>query len=142
MYGRDAFQHKLMQVAPHAFGEVYVLSQIMGVCHVPSGFFYNQVSHRKLEELEVWGEIDCHVRNILYHVINENRSPLVILAKMARSSVHWRKLRIAGRGLLLDFGRYAKAHDLRVSYFDYYKISYPTLVAVAASQGINLKPES
>ncbi|KIW25875.1 uncharacterized protein PV07_09011 [Cladophialophora immunda] len=121
MYGRAAFEHRLTQVAPHAFDEVYVVnpqssSQWDGFhhfCHVPSGYFYNQVSARD---------------------IYKGGPKLGVQA--------WATHGIAGRGMLLDFGRYAQANGLQVKYFDNYKISHQTLVEVAASQGINLKPES
>ncbi|KAI2611870.1 hypothetical protein GGR54DRAFT_632834 [Hypoxylon sp. NC1633] len=52
----------------------------------------------------------------------------------------WAARGIAGRGLLLDFDRYAEANNIKPVYYDNYKISYAELVNVAQMQGIDLKP--
>ncbi|KAL7620894.1 hypothetical protein AAE478_008204 [Parahypoxylon ruwenzoriense] len=51
----------------------------------------------------------------------------------------WAARGIAGRGLLLDYARYAEANNIKPEYYDNYSISYGDLVEVAKGQGIDLR---
>ncbi|KAI1395648.1 hypothetical protein F4819DRAFT_477834 [Hypoxylon fuscum] len=53
----------------------------------------------------------------------------------------WAARGIAGRGLLLDYARYAEANNIKPVFYDNYQISYDDLVNVARTQGIDLRPE-
>ncbi|EXJ70752.1 uncharacterized protein A1O5_05742 [Cladophialophora psammophila CBS 110553] len=125
MYGRDAFQQKLTQVAPHAFDEVYVVNP-------QSSSQWDEFLHMSLQP-------GRYLKPTLIYPVNRSKYNSVSASNIRKDGPKlgvqaWATHGIAGRGLMLDFGRYAKANDLG--------ISYPTSVAVAASQGIDLKPES
>lgn len=52
----------------------------------------------------------------------------------------WAARGIAGRGILLDYGRYAEANNIKPIFYDNYEITYKDLVTVAKTQGIDLRP--
>ncbi|KAH8797334.1 hypothetical protein F5884DRAFT_825566 [Xylogone sp. PMI_703] len=121
-YARAAFQHNVVQLDKHAFDETYILNPqstsqwdgFLHFSHVSTGLFYNGAT----------------AADILGH------------GKSHRCGIQaWANHGIVGRGILLDYGRYAELNDIKVEYYDNFKITYKDLVDVAKSQGIDLRPE-
>ncbi|KAI1392483.1 uncharacterized protein F4822DRAFT_425689 [Hypoxylon trugodes] len=121
-YGRAVFKHHIHELFPgYAHDDTYEMnpqstSQWDGFrhfAHFPSGYFYN-----KTTGADVVGD--------------KATTKCGIQAWAARG--------IAGRGLLLDFARYAEANNIKPDYYDNFKISYGDLVKVAQAQEIDLRP--
>ncbi|KAI1379911.1 hypothetical protein F4677DRAFT_407966 [Hypoxylon crocopeplum] len=121
-YGRSVFKlHITPKGVSHTFDDTYELnpqstSQWDGFrhwAHIPSGNFYNGT---------VAGD-----------VTGENASTKCGIQA-------WATRGIAGRGLLLDYARYAEANDIKPVFYSNYKISYTDLFNVAQMQGIDLRP--
>lgn len=55
---------------------------------------------------------------------------------------HWATHGIAGRGVLLDYRHYAQTHNKPYDPYTSHAITFTDLQACAASQGLNLLPES
>ncbi|KAI1761507.1 hypothetical protein GGR53DRAFT_505391 [Hypoxylon sp. FL1150] len=122
-YEREAFKLRITpEGRSHTYDDTYEMnpqstSQWDGFrhfSHVPSGYFYNGT------------------------VPSDISSPSTATKCGIQA---WATRGIAGRGLLLDYGRYAEANNIKPLFYDNYKISYFDLVNVAKMQGIDLKPE-
>jgi hypothetical protein len=55
---------------------------------------------------------------------------------------HWSEHGIAGRGILLDYRRYAKANSINYDPCSGHAISFQELVKCGKTQGIDIRPES
>ncbi|KAI1645757.1 uncharacterized protein F4817DRAFT_342170 [Daldinia loculata] len=120
-YKRQVFKHSIHALGNIGFDDLYDMnpqstSQWDGFrhfCHIPSGYFYNGTTAKDIQ--------------------GENAS-----TKCGMQA--WAKHGIAGRGLLLDYGRWAEARNIKPVYYDNFKITHSDLVNVAESQGIDLRP--
>ncbi|CAH0057120.1 unnamed protein product [Clonostachys solani] len=52
----------------------------------------------------------------------------------------WADHGIAGRGVLLDYQRYAEAYSIQPAYYDNFRITYHDLIKTAKMQNIDLRP--
>ncbi|KAI1779214.1 hypothetical protein F4818DRAFT_403661 [Hypoxylon cercidicola] len=123
-YERRAFKlHITPKGTSHTYDDIYEInpqstSQWDGFrhfAHVSSGYFYNGTTPNDISSPST--STKCGIQA-------------------------WAARGIAGRGLLLDYGRYAEANNIKPVFYDNYKISYADLVGVARMQGIDLKPEA
>ncbi|KAF4995988.1 hypothetical protein FDECE_12615 [Fusarium decemcellulare] len=120
-FGREPFQHRITRIDKHAFDETYQLnpqtcSQWDGFrhfAHVPTGYFYNKTTADDISGPNASFKCGMH---------------------------SWATHGIVGRGVLLDYGRYAEANNIRPTYYDNFKITYSDLKKVAASQDIDIRP--
>ncbi|KAI8957474.1 hypothetical protein F5Y11DRAFT_339543 [Daldinia sp. FL1419] len=120
-YGRQPFKHSIHALGTVAFDDAYDMnpqstSQWDGFrhfSHIPTGYFYNRTTGKDIQ--------------------GDNASTKCGIQA-------WAKRGIAGRGLLLDYARYAEANNIKPVYYDNFKITHKDLVNVARSQGIDLRP--
>ncbi|KAI1468395.1 uncharacterized protein F4812DRAFT_426568 [Daldinia caldariorum] len=120
-YGRQAFKHSIHPLGQVGFDDVYDInpqstSQWDGFrhfCHVPTRLFYNGTTAEDIQGAKA-----------------STKCGMQALAKRG----------IAGRGILLDYGRWAEANNIQPVYYDNFKITHSDLVNVARSQGIDLRP--
>ncbi|KAI1408272.1 hypothetical protein F5Y13DRAFT_204968 [Hypoxylon sp. FL1857] len=120
-YSRAVFKHQITSKgAKIAFDDIYEInpqstSQWDGFrhfAHVPSGYFYNKTTPEDISGANV--STKCGIQA-------------------------WATRGIAGRGILLDYARYAEAKNIKPEYYDNYKIRYSDLVDIAKTQGIDLR---
>ncbi|KAI2604844.1 uncharacterized protein GGS25DRAFT_502183 [Hypoxylon fragiforme] len=121
-YGRQTFKHLITpKGVSHTFDDSYEMnpqstSQWDGFrhfAHVPSGYFYNGTKPEEISGPNATTKIGMQA---------------------------WAARGIAGRGILLDYGRYAEANNIKPIFYDNYEITYKDLVTVAKTQGIDLRP--
>ncbi|KAI0835464.1 hypothetical protein F5Y06DRAFT_276331 [Hypoxylon sp. FL0890] len=121
-YDRAAFKHHITALgSTPAFDDTYEMnpqstSQWDGFrhfAHVPSGYFYNKTTPEDISGPSASTKCGIHA---------------------------WATRGIAGRGLLLDYARYAEANNIKPEFYDNFKISHKDLVNTALMQGIDLRP--
>lgn len=122
-YGRAFFKHRITSLggARHTVDDSYEMnpqstSQWDGFrhfAHVPSGFFYNKTTFEDITGPNASTKCGMHA---------------------------WATRGIAGRGLLLDYARYAEANNTKPVFYDNFSITHSDLVKVAQAQGIDLRP--
>jgi hypothetical protein len=121
-FSRQPLNHKIVALAPFAFDETLELnpqssSQWDGFRHfghIATGLFYNKTMAEDIQ-----GPNASHKCGVQA----------------------WAEKGIAGRGLLLDYARYAEENNISPSFYDAWKISFADLQAVAQAQGLDLRPE-
>ncbi|KAI0384287.1 hypothetical protein F5Y04DRAFT_248068 [Hypomontagnella monticulosa] len=122
-YNRETFKHHISKKGSIAFDDTYEMnpqstSQWDGFrhfSHIPSGVFYNGTVSGDIYGPDASTKCGIHA---------------------------WAARGIAGRGLLLDYARYAEANDIKPVFYDNFKIKYDDLTKTAQMQGIDLRPAS
>ncbi|KAF7590588.1 hypothetical protein BBP40_002625 [Aspergillus hancockii] len=124
-FGRETFQHKIKTLVKDvAYDDIYILNTQSGTqwdgfrhfSHIDSKLFYNGTTSTDIEE-----------------------GP----QSTARGSIHhWAAHGIAGRAILLDYRHYALTNSIPYDPYERHPITLSALRACAASQGLNLAPES
>lgn len=121
-FGREPFEHEIKTLVPGvSYDDKYKLNTQSGTqfdgfrhfSHLPSQTFYNHTKE---------GDI-----------VGPN-------ANLKCSIHHWAEHGIAGRGVFLDYWKYAKEHGTVYDPFDWYEISHAELVACGKAQGIDIRP--
>jgi hypothetical protein len=122
-FGREKFVHEIKPlVENYAYDDIYHLNTQSGTqwdgfrhfAHTASVKFYNGATGR-----DVMGP-DKNLRCSIHH---------------------WAEHGIAGRGILLDYRRYADEHGIRYSSYERHSISYGELKKCGEWQGIDIRPE-
>lgn len=123
-FGREVFQHHIKTLIPEiAYDDTYTLNTQSGTQwdgfrhfgHIDSKCFYNGA-----KSTDFVGDNANHRCGIN----------------------HWATHGIAGRGILLDYRHYAKTHNKPYDPYTTHSISLSELQACAASQGLDLRPQS
>ncbi|KAJ5883757.1 uncharacterized protein N7473_010643 [Penicillium subrubescens] len=123
-FNRETFQHSYKTIAEDiSYDDCYSLNTQSGTqwdgfrhfSHIPTKLFYNKATSK-----DFFGE-------------NPN----------LRCSIHhWADHGIAGRGILLDYRHYALTHNKPYDPYTSHAITLDDLKACAASQGLDIRPES
>ncbi|KAK1140775.1 hypothetical protein N8T08_009881 [Aspergillus melleus] len=123
-FGREQFQHHIKCLIPGiAYDDTYTLNTQSGTqwdgfrhfAHIDTQTFYNGVT-----AADIIGDDANH-----------------------RCGIHdWANHGIAGRGILLDYRHYAKTQNNHYDPYTAHAIPFSELQACAASQGLDLRPES
>ncbi|RQM05617.1 hypothetical protein DH86_00001653, partial [Scytalidium sp. 3C] len=121
-FARDKFQHQIKALAPGvAYDDLYVCNTQSGtqwdgfrhIAHFPTQTFYNGVKGSDIEGPNANDKNGVH---------------------------YWAQHGIAGRGVLIDYWTYAKAHGITYDPYEYYTISYEELAKAGKYQGIDIRP--
>ncbi|KAJ5975932.1 hypothetical protein N7481_009639 [Penicillium waksmanii] len=123
-FGREVFQHKIKtNIADMGYDDTYTMNTQSSTqwdgfrhfCHVPTKTFYNGAKSSDF--------------------VGENPN--------LRCSIHhWADHGIAGRGVLLDYYHYAHTHNKPYHPYKAHAISLAEIQACAATQGLDIRPES
>ncbi|CEO58827.1 hypothetical protein PMG11_03529 [Penicillium brasilianum] len=123
-FDRETFQHSYKTIAEDiSYDDCYSLNTQSGTqwdgfrhfSHIPTKLFYNKATSK-----DFFGEtpnLRCSIH-------------------------HWAEHGIAGRGVLLDYRHYALTHNKPYDPYTSHAITLDELKACAASQGLDIRPES
>ncbi|KAJ9661008.1 hypothetical protein H2198_002167 [Neophaeococcomyces mojaviensis] len=124
-FGRPTFKHELSPIAEgRAYDDVYIMNTQSGtqwdgfrhVAHQPTTTFYNNTKHTDFSGPNFHSD---------------------------KCSVHkWREHGMTGRGILLDYRRYATSKGIRYDTATPFAISYDELVACGKWQNLDIRPAS